>query len=160
MNIQTGKKYRYRFPLLAVIIAAVGSVVAVGCIVVNLLRFISFYTENVDPGIYEYMSLIVSVALSIAFIVFASAALIKSYYTVTEKSVILKWGLIKNVIDIKEVKEIKFLTKTQKLELVFDDESYFVIAVGSPWKEEFVAEIKEKFPKIPFTQITEENKEE
>ena len=92
------------------------------------------------------------------FIVFIITAIKSSYYQITDKQVILKWGIIKNKIDISDVKEIKFITNTQKLELTFEDDSYFVIAVSSEWKEDFVDELRKTFPKIPYIQETQEDK--
>ena len=87
------------------------------------------------------------------------AASISSYYEITSASVVLRWGFIKNVIEIKDVKEIKYLTVSKKLELIFTDETYFVIVISNDWTQDFIDELKEKFPKIPFIQETEEPKE-
>lgn len=152
------KKYKYKFTKSFYIIGILGSVIALACIVINAIRFIGLSSKQIVPGFYEYVSLILSVLLSIAFIVFIITAIKSSYYQITDKQVILKWGIIKNKIDISDVKEIKFITNTQKLELTFEDDSYFVIAVSSEWKEDFVDELRKTFPKIPYIQETEEEK--
>ena len=152
------KKYKYKFTKSFYIIGVLGSIIALACIAINAIRFIGLSSKEIVPGFYEYVSLILSLILSIAFIVFIVTAIKSSYYQITDKQVILKWGIIKNKSDISSVKEIKLITNTQKLELIFDDDSYFVIAVSTEWKEDFVDELRKNFPKIPYIQETEENK--
>lgn len=152
------KKYKYKFTKSFYIIGVLGGVIALACIAINVVRFIGLSSKQIVPGFYEYVSLILSVILSIAFIVFIITAIKSSYYQITDKQVILKWGIIKNKVDIFDVKEIKFITNTQKLELIFEDDSYFIIAVSSEWKEDFVDELRKNFPKIPYIQETEEEK--
>ncbi len=152
-------KYKYQFTKIFYIIAVIGGLVALGCIVVNAVRFINLSSKGIAPGFYEYVSLILSVGLSIFFIVFMISAFANSYYQITDKAVVLRWGIIKNNIDISDVKEIKLITNKNKLELTFEDESYFVIVVSDKWKEKFVDELKSKFPSIPYIQETEKASE-
>lgn len=152
-------KYKYQFTKTFYIIAVIGGLVALGCIVVNAVRFISLLSKGIAPSFYEYVSLILSVFLSVFFIVFMISAFIKSYYKITDNAVILRWGIIKNTIDISDVKEIKLITNQNKLELIFEDESYFIIVVSDSWKEKFVDELKSKFPTIPYIQETEKASE-
>lgn len=155
MKNLNAKKYKFKFPPLWIIIAIIGIALAVACVVLNAIRFIGFFERNEDPGTYGYMSLILSILICLGFIVMALTAIINSYYEITDKQVILRWGFIKNVIDLSEVKEIKYLTLSKKLELIFTDESYFLVVINDLWVEDFVNELKEKFPKIPFIQETE-----
>ena len=152
------KNYKYQFSKVFYIVAIVGSLLALGCIAINVIRLIGFLSKNVAPGFYEWVSIIISVLLSIAFIVFIVAAIINSTYQITDKSVVLKWGVIKNVIDLSEVKQIKFTTNKNKLELVFEDESYFIIVVANDQKQAFIDEITKKFPNVSYLQETEEEK--
>ncbi|MBR6737709.1 MAG: hypothetical protein IKL82_05050 [Clostridia bacterium] len=159
MNNKCCKKYKFKFPPLWIVIACVGLVIAISAVVINALRFIGYFERNEDPGAYGYMSLILAILICLTFIVLLVTAVISSYYEITSSQVILRWGLIKNVIDISEVKEIKYLTVSKNLNLTFNDDSYFVIIIGETWKEDFINELKEKFPKIPFIQETEDPNE-
>ena len=152
------KNYKYKFSKIFYIVAIVGSILALGCIAVNVVRVVNLSSKGYALGFYEYVSLILAVVLSIAFLVFIVTALIKSYYQITDKAVILKWGIIKNKVDISDVKEIKLITNKNKLELTFEDESYFIIVVDDKWKESFIDELRSKFSNIPYVQETEEDK--
>jgi hypothetical protein len=150
------KKYKFKFNNLTLILMLVGILIAIGCIIVNALRLISKINGDYTLTIYEYISFPLIFLLAIGFIVIIVFAFFNSYYKIDEDKVVLKFGIIKNIIDLKEVTEIKLLTKKNKLELIFKDESYFVIATNPDWFESFVDEIKQKQPKIAFVQISEE----
>ena len=62
------KNYKYQFSKVFYIVAIVGSLLALGCIAINVIRLIGFLSKNVAPGFYEWVSIIISVLLSIAFI--------------------------------------------------------------------------------------------
>lgn len=152
------KKYKYTFPPLALVIMLIGAVIAVLCLGWNIVRFSLYIKENVEITIYNYMSLIFAIVLSIGYIVVAVLAYFNSYYLVDKTNVILKWGVIKNVIDLNEVKEIKLLVENKKLELVFNDDSYFVIATQEKWFNSFVDDIKKAKPNIVYVQVSEPTK--
>lgn len=152
------KKYKYTFPPLALVIMLIGAVIAVLCLGWNIVRFSLYIKENVEITIYNYMSLILAIVLSIGYIVIAVLAYFNSYYLVDKTNVILKWGVIKNVIDLNEVKEIKLLVENKKLELVFNDDSYFVIATQEKWFNSFVDDIKKAKPNIVYVQVSEPTK--
>ena len=152
-------RYKYQFTKTFYLIAVIGGLVALGCIAVNAVRFINLLSKDIAPTFYEYVSLILSVGLSLFFIVFMISAFINSYYKIEDSAVVLRWGIIKNTINIADVKEIKLITNQRKLELTFEDESYFIIVVSDNWKEKFVDELRAKFPKIPYIQETEKASE-
>ena len=150
------KKYKFKFSSLILILMLVGILVAIACIFANVYRLVVKINGNYEFTFYEYISFPLIALLSIGFIVIVVMAFFNSYYTITDDSVVLKFGILKNVIDLKQVTEIRLLTKKSKLELIFKDESFFVVATNSDWFESFVDEIKQKQPKIAFVQISEE----
>lgn len=151
------KKYKYEFSKTFYIIAIIGTIVALGCIILNAVRFFNFVSKNIEPTFYEYLSLILSVVLSILFMVFIISAIINSYYTINKSQVIVTFGILKNKINASEIKEIKLLPKLNKLELTFLDDTYFIVSILPKLHEEFIDELKKNFPQIPFIQISEEN---
>jgi hypothetical protein len=148
------KKYKYTFPTTALVFLILGCIASIACFTLNVIRFSNLLSQNVEITLYNYISIILSVLLSLAFLVIAITAYFNSYYSVKDKKVVLKWGVVKNVIDLKEVKEIKLLTNNLKLELIFNDDTYFVIATRSEWFESFIDEIKTEMPNVLFTQET------
>lgn len=146
------KKYKYKFTPLVIVLLIALLVIAVCCIGLNVYRLVDNILKNNEINFYSWISYAVIILLSIIAIVLVISIFAKSYYEITKKAVILRWGLIKNEIDLKTVKQIKLSAVNHKLELIFEDESFFVILTNELWFEEFVDEIKQKRPQIVFVQ--------
>ncbi len=146
------KKYKYKFTPLVIVLLIALLVIAVCCIGLNVYRLVDNILKNNEINFYSWISYAVIILLSIIAIVLVISIFVKSYYEITEKAVILRWGLIKNEIDLKMVKQIKLSAVNHKLELIFEDESFFVILTNELWFEDFVDEIKQKRPQIVFVQ--------
>lgn len=145
-------KFKYNFSKWFYIIAVVGSLVAIACIVLNALRYASYLEKGIELGLYNYLSLIFTVVLSLAFIVIVVCAVISSNYHISTDKVVLKWGIVRNTIKLNEVKKIKLCTDTNKLQFIFEDDSYFNIVIKPIEYELFVTKIKEVKPKIVYIQ--------
>ena len=148
--------YKYKFSKWFYIISAVGSLVAIACLILNVIRFLGKISKNIEISLSEYLSLGFSIVLSIAFIVIVVLALIKSEYKIDKDKIVLKWGVIKNTINLSEVKMIRLVTTTKKLELVFEDESYFVIVIDEKEYQNFIDALKNLRPSIEYNQTSEE----
>jgi len=150
------KSYKYKFSTFAIILMIVGLLLSIGCIVLNLVRYISRIDEG-TISTYDWISLAIILIISIVFIVIVTSMLISTKYTITDKEIVLSYGIIKNPIKISEIKEIKLHVKNKRLELIFDDESYFNIIIKEEWFEDFVNELKLKSSNIIFSQESENN---
>ena len=149
-------KFKYNFSKLFYIVAGVGSLVAIACIVLNAIRYASYLEKGIELSFYNYLSLIFTVVLSLAFIVIVVCALISSKYEIYEGKVVLRWGIVRNTIKLASVKELKLNTDTLKLQFTFGDDSYFIIVIKRSDYESFVDKVKELNPKIPYVQgVTE-----
>ena len=152
------KKYKYKFPSSLVIVGIVGIFVAIGCMVLGVYRFLNLSNENIKPTLYQYISFALTILLPIVYMVVAVSAYFNSYYYINDKQVVLKWGVISNKFNLSDIKEVKLITNDSKLELVFLDDTYFLIATGKEWFDSFVDEIKTKKPNISYIVITEPSK--
>ena len=121
------KKYKYKFPSSLVIVGIVGIFVAIGCMVLGVYRFLNLLNENIKPTLYQYISFALTILLPIVYMVVAVSAYFNSYYYINEKQVVLKWGVISNKFNLSDIKEVKLITNDSKLELVFLDDTYFLI---------------------------------
>ncbi len=152
------KKYKYKFPSSIVIVGIIGIVVAIGCMALGIYRFLNLLNENIKPSLYQYITFALTVLLPILYMVIAISACFNSYYFVTDDKVVLKWGVISNKFNLSDIKEVKLITNDSKLELIFKDDTYFLIATSSEWFESFVDEIKAKKPNIAYVVHTDVSK--
>lgn len=148
-------KFKYKFTRLTTGLLIGGIVLAIACIVLNIVRFANIVNSNLALDFYNVSSVIIAVVLSIAFIVFAIFAFITSRYTITDSGVTFNFGFIKTKINASEVKEIKLEGLKSRLEIVFLDDSYFIVTIDVKEYELFVDEFRAKFTKIPYVQISE-----
>ena len=146
------KKFKYQLPTKTMLVMVLGIVVALACLVWNIIRLVNQISNKIEFEVYDYITYIIILIVVVGYIIVALGAIFNSYYLIENDSVILKWGILKNVIDLKEVVEIRLLVSNDRLELIFKDESYFVIATKREWYESFIDEIKKARPEIEFTQ--------
>lgn len=146
------KKYKYTFSSLIIGLFILGMVISVACIVLNVIRLINNINSGNEVSGYDYFILVLVVVLSLFFIVIAISSIVSSRYEITDKKIILRWGFIKNVIDINEIKELKYYPDKNRLELLFTDDAYFYVSTKPEWVYDFVDEIKVQSPKITFLQ--------
>ena len=146
------KKFKYTFSKLIIALFIVGMAIAVASIVVNVINTVNHYKGNYEFTGYDWFLLILIVALSVFFIVIAISCLINSNYVIKDKKIVLSWGFIKNEIDLNEVKEMKYYPQKNRLELIFTDDSFFVVSTLNSWAYEFIDLIKEQAPKITYSE--------
>ena len=145
-------KFKYNFSKLFYAVAGVGSLVAIACIIINIIRYSSFLQKGIELGFYNYLSLGFTLVLSLAFIVIVITALISSNYVVLQDKVVLKWGIVRNTVKLYEVRKIKLCTDNYKLQFIFEDETYFNIVIKKSEYEKFVDEVKKVAPSISYVQ--------
>ena len=146
------KKFKYTFSKLIIALFIVGMAIAVASIVINVINTVNHYKGNYEFTGYDWFLLILIVALSVFFIVIAISCLINSNYVIKDKKIVLSWGFIKNVIDLNEIKEMKYYPQKNRLELIFTDDSFFVVSTLNSWAYEFIDLIKEQAPKITYSE--------
>ncbi len=145
-------KFKYNFSKIFYIVAGVGSVLAVACVVINALRYASYIEKGIELSLYNHLSLIFTAVLSVAFLVIIITAMISSKYTILSEKVVLRWGVIRNTVKLSEVKTIKLCTDTEKLTFIFEDDTYFIIVIKKEEYERFVDEVKKVKPNILYVQ--------
>ena len=150
------KTYKYTFSKLITALLIFGIVLAVSCIGLNLYALIVNLQGNYEITGYDWFKFILIFALGILFIVLGVACLISSYYKVENKTIILKWGLIKNEFDLREVNEVKYNKEKNRLELIFNDESYFYVSTKTSWVYDLVSDIKAANSKIIYIEDSSE----
>lgn len=149
-------KYKYKFTNLMVVLLALGMVVALACIGFNSFRFFKMILNGLEPSIYHYLTFIITITLSLLYIIIEVSMLISSYYLIGDKKVLLRFGIIKLSYDLSEFKEIKYYKNQNKVHLIFKDDNLFSINIDIENQEKFIEEITNKDSKIYFIQISDD----
>lgn len=150
------KTYKFRLSklVLALLIAALAA--SFGGIGFTAYRIYRLGFSTVLLGIQHVVILIACVLL----IVILVSILIRSCYKITDKEVLLWFGIIKSAYKIADIESVHLFTKTNKLVLYFKNERYTVIVVKPEWYNDFIKELLSKNSKIRYDVSTTDGTED
>ena len=145
------KTYKFKFskPILILSILAI-LVAAGGGIGWTVYRMIHIGFQTVLLGIQYVVLLLVSALVIVIFV----SLLIRSFYTVTDKEIVLWFGIIKSSYKIADIESVHLFTKTNKLVIYFKNDKYTVIVVKPEWYNEFTKELLSKKENIRYDVST------
>lgn len=147
------KTYKFKLSKVAALLSALAIILSLGGIALTVYRIIKIGFASFTVGVQHVVMLIVCVALLVVFI----SLLIRSYYKITDKEIILKFGVIKSVFKIEEITSVHLFTKTNKLVVYFKNETYTVIVVKENWHKDFIDDLLSKNDKIVYDVSYEES---
>ena len=140
------KTYKFRLSKLVLALLIAALVASFGGIGFTAYRIYRLGFSTVLLGIQHVVILIACVLL----IVILVSILIRSCYKITDKEVLLWFGIIKSTYKIADIESVHLFTKTNKLVLYFKNERYTVIVVKPEWYNEFTKEILAKNDRIRY----------
>ena len=94
-------KFSYSWPVLVLLFA--GMVIAILSAVLYTLSFVRSFE---DVSTYNYVTLAVIYVVSLGYLVLAVSMLVNSYYSVDDKFFTLRWGILKNQLEIKAMTRV------------------------------------------------------
>lgn len=128
-------KFKFSKGVIALLIALL--VLGIAAIVFTVYRMFIYGFSSVSLVI-QYVVLIIFGLLAIIVVI---SMLIRSVYKVTEKEIVLWFGIIKSSYKIKDIESIHLFTKTNKLVLYFKNEKYTIVVVNPAWYNEFIKDV-------------------
>lgn len=150
------KTYKFKLSVLATIFSILGVLLGFTAIGFTIWRIIA--KTGFSEPLYIIQHVVLLLVGALAILIFSSI-LIRSVYKISDKEVILWFGIIKSVFKISDIESIHLFTKTNKLVLYFKDEKYTVIVVKPEWYNEFCKEILARNDKIRYDVSTTDKDE-
>ena len=139
------------FSRLIIILSVAAILVAAGGgIGWTIYRIVDIGFQTVLLGIQYVVLLLVSALIIVVFV----SLLIRSCYKITDKEIVLWFGIIKSSYKIAEIESVHLFTKTNKLVVYFKNERYTVIVVKPEWNNEFIKDLLSKNEKIRYDVST------
>ncbi len=155
------KRYPFHFsaPMIAVFIA--GILLCITGVIITTWRVFTYLADGVVTT-YDWLSFGLFYLVSVLFAVLLIAMLIRSQYIITDKQIILQFGLIKTKYEIKDIFSIHRFQGENKLAVYFDDfkTKYAVIVVKDIWYDDFVKTLISRKPGLSFSFSTAEEEEQ
>ena len=147
------KKYKFSYSLPVLLLLYAGMAIAAASIVLNILRIVN----NSAPTTYNYISLIVVGLVCVGYMVLAVSMLVNSYYAVDGKYFILRWGILKNQLEIKSMTRVLLDSDKHQLTIFYNEDNYFIVKSATIPFPDLVAALREVNKKIVF-DFTSSNK--
>ena len=141
------KTYKFRLSKTAAILTVAGILLGFGAIGFTIWRIL-FRTGFSEP-LYIIQHVVLLLVGAIAIVIFSSI-LIRSVYKITDKEIVLWFGIIKSTFKIADIESLHLFTKTNKLVIYFKDEKYTVVVVKPEWYNEFCKEILARNERIRY----------
>lgn len=155
------KKYPFKFSAAMLILFCAALLLCVAGFALTTWRFANFLAGGAD-SLYGWMQYFILYFVSVALAVLIAAMLIKSEYVITEKHLILRFGVIKTTYEIKNIFSVHLFQGARKLAVYFDDfkTKYTVIVVKESWYDDFIQTLTAQKPSIGFSFSTAEEEDE
>lgn len=151
------KTYKFMFSPLLIVVFCIGLALAAAGIVLTTLQFLAFLRE--DPSsVYGWLKFVLLYFVSIFLAVLIIAMLLRSRYTITDKELILQFGIIRTRYELKKIYSVRLFRGSNKLTVYFDDfkTNYTVIVVKDVWYEDFIQTLLSRNERIEFDFTTAE----
>ena len=149
------EKFKYKFSVKLYIAMAAGTVLAVACLILNIIRLIKLAASDA-PLVYDVISVAVAIVMSVGFIVIVAALFIDSSYVFGEKMLTVKFGIIRTSVEYKKIKQIVWFKANDKLTVFYDDESFGNIVISSEFYNGFVSTLLSHRPEIVYYEDLDE----
>ena len=151
------KKFNYKFTATTIILAIIGIILAISCIVLNLDRMLKLLKSDV-ASMTNYFSVILSIVIGIVAFVIITSFLLVSNYKVTDTHFIVSWGIVKTKYPVEKITRITFFRVSGKLVVFFDDQTGFInVCINQSEYDDLVDSIKSVNKKV-FYSLDSENK--
>ena len=148
-------KFSYSWPVLVLLFA--GMVIAILSAVLYTLSFVRSFE---DVSTYNYVTLAVIYVVSLGYLVLAVSMLVNSYYSVDDKFFTLRWGILKNQLEIKAMTRVILDVEKHTLTVFYNEENYFVVKSATIPFPELVQSLREVNKKIVFDFASDSKKDE
>ena len=148
------KKYKFSYSAPVLLLIFAGMAVSVASIVFNVLRIVN----NTSPTTYNYISLITVVLVCIGYLVLSVSMLVNSYYAIDDKYFILRWGILKNRLEIKSMTRVLLDSERRRLTVFYNEDNYFVVKSATIPFPDLVAALREVNKKIVFDFASNDKK--
>ena len=151
-------KFKYKYKNYMYLIFALIYVLAAVCFGWNLYRLIISLDNPVQMTAYEYIRIALCLVLPIAFASFVTGAIISSYYLISEKYIKVAFGFLSDKYKTSDVSSLVKNVRTNRLMIVFTDESTLNVVIEPAKFDDFCSEIMKHNRNVSYEQTDSQPK--
>ncbi len=162
MEQQEIKRYPFKFSPLMIVVFALGLALCAASLCLTTWNFIGFLQSDELGSIYSWIQYVLLYLFGGLFAVLILAMLIRSQYILTDRQLILQFGIIRSKYEISGICSVHLFKGMNKLAVYFDDfrTKYMMIVVKDSWYDDFVKTLLARKPSIGFSFSSPEEEEE
>ena len=148
-------KYKYKFTPTLWVLFVLGYILCVACFVWNLVRLVGSFGTDIQLNPMNTAAMILCLALSPLFAVFITSVILRSYYRVDKQKLTVRFGLTKDVFPVHDVDKIVRNVRTDKLQIIFKDQSTYSVVVDPKYFDDFSKELMDANRSIEYGESDE-----
>ncbi len=154
--------FPYRMSPLIIALCVAGALLSVASIVFSTWQFVGFVQTGDLASPYEWLKFVLWYGASLTLSAFILSMLVRSRYTLTDKTLTVQFGFIKQRFELEKIYSVHLFRGAKKLAVYFDDfhTDHIAVTVAEEQADEFVRALTERNPRIGFTFSTAEEEEE
>ena len=150
------KRYKFLFSKLLYAVFALAIVLCCAGVGTAIWRYVMGYIEDTYVWIGFCVLLFVSAFLAVLIV----SIMIRSYYSIDDKELCLRLGLLKSRYPLKTVSSVHLFKGSGKLVVYFKDNRYSAIVIAESEYDDFVKTLLEKNDRIGFSFSSPEEEDE
>lgn len=154
------KKFPFRFSQTMIAVFCLLLVLCAAGITLTTWQLVTFLGGDISSP-WKWMQFSLMYLVCVLLTVLVAAMLIRSQYVVTDKELIMQFGLIRSKYALNKIFSVRYFKGSGKLAVYFDDfrSNYTIIVVKESWYGDFVKALQERNEKIRFDFISPEEEE-
>ena len=152
------RKYKFKYSAVFFVLFALIYALALTALIWNGIRLYGALSEKIELGVFKAISLGLSLFLPVVFIVIVTSAIINSAYTLSEKTLVINYGLLKDGFEIKDIASIVKNVRYNSLFVSFKDGSAYKISIDERQFDDFSTSLMKLNPSINYGETDEEKK--
>ncbi len=155
-------RFPFKFSPLMIVLCAAGFILSAACIALTSWQLAAFLRGSDISSVYDWLKFALLYLVSLLLIVLLAAMLIRSQYVLTESSLIMQFGLIRQKYELGKIVSVHLFRGSGRLAVYFDDfkTNYVFIVVKASLYDDFIRELTSRNEKIAFTFSSPEEEAE
>ena len=151
-------KFKVKFGTVFYVLFALIYVLAAVCLVWNAIKVIDYIKTGISASAYGYISLGLSLLLSVIFIFLITMVLTSSSYVISDSKMTVSFGILKESFLISDIASVVKNVKRPSLSVLFQDGSGYKIMIDEKSFDDFYAALVKYNKDITFGETDEETK--
>ncbi len=149
-------KFKVKFGAVYFVLFAVIYALAAVSLVWNIIKVTDYIKTAINTTVFGYISLGLSIFLSVLFIFLITMVILTSSYSITESKMIVSFGILKESFDLSDITTVIKNIKRPSLSVIFKNGSAYKIMISENSFDDFYAAIVKNNVNVTYGETDED----